>query len=114
MITKIHTYFSDKQDVLLNYCPILGTPTLSYNYEINNDAAVKQSYSCTLETCPLVLRPASGLHPAASTKHFVVFNYLLQIIYGVGGRSEDNKSVRGLWYPTEENFTVGSLTGWSK
>lgn len=114
MITNIHTYFSDKQDVLLNYCPILGIPTLSYNYEINNDAAVKQSYSCTLETCPLVLRPASVLHPAASTKHFVVFNCLLQIIYGVGRRSEDNKSVRGVWCPTEENFTVGSLTGWSK
>ena len=58
--------------------------------------------------------PGSVLHPAASTKHFVVFNYLLQIIYGVGGRNEDNKSVTDDWCRTEENFTVGALTGWSK
>lgn len=58
--------------------------------------------------------PGSALHPAASAKHFVVFNYLIQIICGVGGRDEDNESVRDDWCPTEENFTVGALTGWSK
>lgn len=43
IITNINTHFSDKQDALLKYCPILGIPKVSYNYEINNEAAVKLS-----------------------------------------------------------------------
>jgi len=41
--TSINTHFSDKQDALHKYCPIPGIPKMSYNYEINNDAAVKRS-----------------------------------------------------------------------
>lgn len=58
--------------------------------------------------------PGSVLHPAASTKRFVVFNYLLQIIYGVGRRNEDNTSVSDDWCPTEENCTGEALAEWSK
>lgn len=35
-------------------------------------------------------------------------------MYAIGGRNEDNKSVRGYLCPTEENFTVGALTGRSE
>lgn len=45
--------------------------------------------------------------PESSSKHFVMFKYLFQIIYG----REDNKLVRVYLYPTEENFTVKALTG---
>lgn len=67
-----------------------------------------------METCPLVLMSASVLHPAASTKLFVVFNYVRQIMCAKGGRNEDNESVRDDLCPTEKNFTVGALTGWSE